>query len=329
MTDNKSNEINDNLTKQSANQIDDNSNTILVALDGSERSMKTVEYLYDFEPFHDKKIVLYHVYSDVPESYWDMGRTPLSHAGELQLKEWRVEHRLAMDRFMERARDMLITAGYRPQDIKISIQERQKGVARDIIAETGKGGYAALLIRRRGYGSLLHMIMGSTTTKIVEKLSGTPVLLAGLNKIHNAILIGVDGSQGSERAVEFAARSVANKSCRIVLCTVLRDFDIYLGDRNKKDITDGVDCMFEDVETAIKRASQILKKAGVKSSDIKRKIITGVGTRAGAIAKAAEEEKCDTIVVGRRGLSNVNDFNIGRVAWKIIHAAREMTVWII
>jgi len=127
MTDNKSNEINDNLTKQSANQIDDNSNTILVALDGSERSMKTVEYLYDFEPFHDKKIVLYHVYSDVPESYWDMGRTPLSHAGELQLKEWRVEHRLAMDRFMERARDMLITAGYRPQDIKISIQARQKG----------------------------------------------------------------------------------------------------------------------------------------------------------------------------------------------------------
>lgn len=321
MADTNSNQSN-NLTSK------DKSSTILVALDGSERSMKTVEYLYDFEPFHNKKIVLYHVFSDVPESYWDMGRTPFSRNGGEQVKGWGLQRRITMDEFMDRAKNMLITAGYKPQDISISIQERQKGVARDIIAEAQKG-YFALLIRRRGYGALLHMIMGSTTTKVVEKLSGVPVLLAGLNKIRNSILIGIDGSEGSERAVEFTAKAVAQKGCKIVLCTVLRDFDIYAGDRYKKDVSECVDCVFEDVETAMRRASQILENAGVKSVDIERKIVTGVGTRAGAIAKAAEEERCDTIVVGRRGLSNVSEFNIGRVAWKIIHAAREMTIWII
>ncbi|MBF0413403.1 MAG: universal stress protein [Desulfamplus sp.] len=328
MTENNSNQIHNNLTAQSSNQNDDKSNTILVALDGSERSMKTVEYLYDFKPFHNKKIVLYHVFSDVPESYWDMGRTPFSRNGAEEVKGWGLQRRITMDEFMERARNILITAGYKPQDITVSIKERQKGIARDIITEAQKG-YFALLIRRRGYGALLHMIMGSTTTKIVEKLSGTPVLLAGLNKIRNSILIGIDGSEGSEQAVDFTAKAVAQKGCKIVLCTVLRDFDIYAGDRNKKDASECVDCVFEDVESAMRRASQILQKSGVKSADIERKIITGVGTRAGAIAKTAEEERCDTIVVGRRGLSNVNDFNIGRVSWKIIHAAREMTVWIV
>ncbi|MBF0572478.1 MAG: universal stress protein [Desulfamplus sp.] len=316
------------MTEDNVNQREDNGNSILVALDGSERSMKTVEYLYDFKPFRDKKIVLYHIFSDVPESYWDMGRTPFSRSGSEQIKGWGEQRRITIDEFMGRAKSILLTAGYKPQDISIIIKEREKGIARDIIAEAQKG-YFALLIRRRGYGALLHMIMGSTTTKVIEKLSGTPILLAGLNKIRNSIMIGIDGSDGSDKAVEFTANVVGNKNCKIILCTVLRDFDIYTGDRNRKNASDSVDCVFEDVETAMRRASQILQKAGVKASDIERKIITGVGTRAGAIAKAAEEEKCDTIVLGRRGRSNVNEFSIGRVTWKVIHAAREMTVWII
>ncbi|MBF0468452.1 MAG: universal stress protein [Desulfamplus sp.] len=315
-------------TENSNNQAADNSNKILVALDGSERSMKTVEYLYDFEPFRNKEIVLFHIFSDVPESYWDMGKTPFTRNGAAQIKGWGAQRKITMEEFMERSKSMLMSAGYKPEAITINIKERNKGIARDIIAEASKG-YFALLLRRRGYGALLHMIMGSTTTKIVEKLYATPVLVAGLNKIRHSILVGLDGSEGSERAVEFTARTVGKSHCKIVLCTVLRDFDIYAGDRNNTDISDCVDCVFDDVETSMRRASQILQKHGVKASDIERKIITGVGTRAGAIAKAAQEEKCDTIVLGRRGLSNVNDFDIGRVSWKVIHAARDMTIWII
>jgi len=319
-----------NQTQPSSKQAVDNSNKILVALDGSDRSMKTVEYLYDFEPFRTREIVLYHIFSDLPESYWDwdMGKRPFTRESAAQMQDWGLKRRVTMDQFMDRAKNMLITAGYKPETITINIQERKKGIARDIIKEASRG-YFALLIRRRGYGALLHMIMGSTTTKIVEKLYLTPIILAGLNKIRHSILIGVDGSEGSEQAVAFTARAVAHSNCRIVLCTVFRDFDIYTGGINQKDISESVDCVFDDVESAMRRASQILKKAGIKPANIERKVITGVGTRAGALAKAAEEEKCDTIVLGRRGLSNVNDFSIGRVSWKVIHAAREMTIWII
>jgi hypothetical protein len=41
------------------------------------------------------------------------------------------------------------------------------------------------------------------------------------------------------------------------------------------------------------------------------------------------DEKCDTLVFGRKGKSNVDNFDIGTIPWKAIQGAREMTVWIV
>ncbi len=48
-----------------------------------------------------------------------------------------------------------------------------------------------------------------------------------------------------------------------------------------------------------------------------------------AIVEAAKEENCDTIVFGRKGKSEVSNFDIGRVPWKVIHGAKKMTVWMV
>ena len=62
---------------------------------------------------------------------------------------------------------------------------------------------------------------------------------------------------------------------------------------------------------------------------ISTKIITGVLSRAAAIVKEARQENYDTIVLGRRGLTQVQTFFIGRVTNKVIHMARERTVWVV
>jgi hypothetical protein len=51
-----------------------------------------------------------------------------------------------------------------------------------------------------------------------------------------------------------------------------------------------------------------------------------LNTFAGSIVEVAMEENCDTIVFGRKGKSEASSFNIGRVPWKVIHGAKEMTV---
>ena len=50
---------------------------------------------------------------------------------------------------------------------------------------------------------------------------------------------------------------------------------------------------------------------------------------AGAIADRAKQENFGTIVMGRRGRSSVRDFFVGRVTNKVIHMARDRTVWVV
>ena len=52
-------------------------------------------------------------------------------------------------------------------------------------------------------------------------------------------------------------------------------------------------------------------------------------TKSDAIVKEANEGGYGTIVVGRRGLSRVREFFIGRVSMKVIQLARKHAVWVV
>lgn len=297
---------------------------ILVALDGSDRSMKTVEYLGAFKPFSNKEIVLFNVFSSVPDCYWDVNNEAFSRNAMAQARGWEHQRRSQMDEYMERARSFLVQAGYPGHRVHVKVRDRKKGVARDIIKEAGRG-YDAVLARRRGFGALLHVVMGSTTTKLVERLSSVPVMLAGLEAVNHSLFLAVDGSEGAARAVDYTAGIVQGTDCRVVLCSVLRDYDLPW----REEGADHVKTFVDGMQSAVDQAADRLKAAGIPSKRIQRRVITGTKSRAGTIADAAKQDGCDTIVLGRRGRSNVRDFNIGRVPMKVIHAARKMSVWII
>jgi nucleotide-binding universal stress UspA family protein len=76
-------------------------------------------------------------------------------------------------------------------------------------------------------------------------------------------------------------------------------------------------------------ARQRLIAGGFNHNQISEPIITGVFSRAAAIAKLAKAEGFSTIVVGRRGVSRPRSFVIGRVSNKLIHMARKLSVWVI
>ncbi|SLM28017.1 putative UspA domain-containing protein [Desulfamplus magnetovallimortis] len=326
----KDSRFTDNTGKSESKKCEDNSNKILVALDGSEKSLKTIQYLCDFKPFMGKDILLFNVLSPMPDAYWDMNIDFLNDEPALpDTAQWETEQRHYITDFMEEAKVQLISGGYTKDRVSFRIQERIRGVARDIIDEASKG-YFALLSRRRGAGAMLNMVMGSTTTKIVEKLSSVPILLAGVQRANNSIFLALDGSPGSKKAVDFTIRAVAGSDCRIVLCSVLRDLGLRQGkNENMGDGPGWINKVFDKVTLAIDDAAQRFQAAGIPVDRIKKKIITGASTRSDVISATAEEEKCDTIVLGRRGQSNVTDFNIGRVPWKVIYVARKMTVWIV
>lgn len=308
--------------------MNENENKILVALDGSEKAFRTIEYLCSFKPFLKKKIVLYTVFNAVPDCYYDMNE-PFNQVNISSVRAWETACKTKLEEFMQKARMMLIAAGFAPETIIIALEKMNKGTARDILSKAQEG-YFALVTRRRGTASsLLPIIMGSVSTKLVEKAVTIPILLAGSLKANHSILIAIDGSEGSKRAVNFLGRTVENSDCRIVLCSVLRDYGLY-DDKEDENITrEFVKKAFEEIDQVIEYAALYLESVGIKKEKIEHKIIQGAKSRAGAIIEAAKEENCDTIVFGRKGRSNTVNFDIGRVPWKVIHGARESTIWII
>jgi nucleotide-binding universal stress UspA family protein len=302
---------------------------ILIPLDGSERAMGTVRYVTKIDPFLRMHLVLFHVLSSVPEGFWDLQTDHRSAATVKQVHAWEAEHRKNIKAYMESARQLLLKAGVPPDAVTVKIQNRKKGFARDIIREA-QNNYEAVFTRRRGMTGLKRIVLGSIATKLVEKLTFIPMVLAGRKSPGNKILLAYDGSEGARHAVNFVGRTLGGFDFKVCLMHAMR------GKENEHPDKQPLYSPRQYAESARKEMTDELNAArdklidlGFKAHRVSTRLVTGVASRAGAIATEAQQKNYGTIVMGRRGLSRVREFFIGRVTNKVIHLARERTVWII
>jgi hypothetical protein len=63
---------------------------LLVPVDGSDRSFNTVRYIMKIDPFRHMRVILFHVYGSVPESYWDLEKDHRSTSTVRQVRAWEV-----------------------------------------------------------------------------------------------------------------------------------------------------------------------------------------------------------------------------------------------
>ena len=301
-------------------------NKILVALDGSARASRTIEYIRSFEPIKSKNLVLFNITTPVPESYYDLRNKSFGRSVSWA-KAWEMGQHAAMEAFLEDARIGLVTSGCAVQSVETLIRTRKKGIARDIIEES-RQGYDALVIRRRGSdNSLLAVNLGGVAAKLVEKADTVPLIVAGIQKVTHKLCVATDGSEGSLRAVRFVAKMVGEIPCRILLCAVLRDVVFKVPGGNAVPGVD--DQALASVETGLEAARTQLLQAGIPSESIEIKVIRHAKSRAGALVATAGENGCDTLVFGRKGRSMVESFDLGRIPRKVIYGSRKLTVWLV
>ena len=305
------------------------SKKILIPVDGSGRSLNTVRYIARFEPFHKIKLVLLHIFRAVPEGFYDLGTDPKSARAVRGIKAWEAQQEVYIRQHMQIAHQFLLKAGFHPESVELKTQQRKEGVARDIIDEARKE-YTAVLFRHRGLPALRSIVMGSVATKLIEKLSFIPLILVGRKPPGNKLLLAFDGSEGAMRAVDFVGSTLGGFNLNVGLIHVIR------GKETKKQEFQRIYSPEEYTEMTQKKMALALDKAkanlvdfGFKPAEATTKIITGVTSRASAIVSCAKHEDYGTIVMGKRGISRVRDFFIGRVTNKVIHLARDKTVCVI
>ncbi len=152
---------------------------VLIALDDSENAMRAVEFVAS-NLTSDHEITIFSVFLDTAMicDYFSPGLTPYFMTEQQSFCELEEKKRGLLRTAQEKARDILIQAGFPERNITIKMGPRSRGAARDIIDEAGTG-YKTIVLGRRGLSSISEFILGSVSQKVLHACKDMSILLIG------------------------------------------------------------------------------------------------------------------------------------------------------
>ncbi|MFH1156431.1 MAG: universal stress protein [Pseudomonadota bacterium] len=307
-------------------------NKILVAVDASAQSLATVAYVSQIFAPETTQVVLFHVDTQVPDAYWDMDLGPGFNERIASVKSWAYESGKVMDQQLENCNLVLLNAGFPKTSVTIEKQVKQRGIARDLLDKV-KQGFHAVAVGRTGVSRIKDLAMGNIASKLVGKLEDTTLIVVGQEVLSpRRILLAFDGSANAMTGVDTVCAMVPPAGVILKICYVIRQALGYYPGVSLDMETLGHDLMAmkkEMIAPHMDEAVKRLEAAGFFPDSIIREIQTGKPSRSQALIDDAEAHDFGTIVVGRRGISAVEEFFMGRVSKKVLQMADSTTVWIV
>ena len=143
---------------------------MLIALDDSEYAMKVVDYVASTAKPAFFNITLFTVLPLVSSNLEKEFALPHFAEKLVELK-WLVSEKKKMaEEIVKKCKTILLDAGFPDDKIEVKIQDKEVGIARDIIAEARKGDYDTLVVGRRGLSATAAFVLGSVSNKIVQSI---------------------------------------------------------------------------------------------------------------------------------------------------------------
>jgi nucleotide-binding universal stress UspA family protein len=150
---------------------------ILVPIDDSSNALRVAEFIAGvFQP--DNDITLLSILPDTA-ALCDMNSpelTPYFLSQQSVFCQLDDRKRQLINEAMDRACDILQTAGFREERITRKIQKKKNGVARDIVEEAGKG-YQVIVMGRRGLSGVQEFLMGSVSQKVIHTVKNVSIVI--------------------------------------------------------------------------------------------------------------------------------------------------------
>jgi nucleotide-binding universal stress UspA family protein len=154
---------------------------MLIAIDGSESSVRAVEYAAaQFSGLADLQITLLHVLPYPPAPLWDDGHIPTREEKEERekgIERWLTGQRVKSEPMFDKAISIMTRHGIPAGRIGKKMISDSIDVAGSIIEETADGGYETLVLGRRGLSAMKKFLMGSVTAKVISHGAGMAVCI--------------------------------------------------------------------------------------------------------------------------------------------------------
>ncbi len=305
---------------------------ILVAVDGSFRSLNEVHYLGQM--FEGARDIFLQLVCIVP-----VGKLP---AGSDWLEGGETEASMSpgvkkefagAKEHLKRATHHLERHGFAKEQLTASVELSRMGVAADLIKLARSGYYDALLVGRRGIGRLQALLMGSVTREVLEKCWDIPIWVVDGHVDSRKILVPVDGSIHTLRAVDHLGHVF--KDIPGVEITLFHSSALFASKAERQfgrcEQTFGTDWCHDHLrreDYLFHPAEQLLRESGFDMTHVHR-LEEGRGLDpARDIALQAWHKNFGTIVMGRRDAAERKGV-LGGVSDRLLAHTNDLAVWLI
>ena len=150
---------------------------VLVAIDDSENAIRAVEFIANSFTT-DNKITLFNVIPDTA-ALCEMNSpelTPYFKSQQTSFCLLEEKKKELVNQAVQKAKSILMDAGFDEKNITVKSEVKTSGVARDIVKEA-ESGYNVIVMGRRGVSGIKEFILGSVSQKVFNLAKDTSVLV--------------------------------------------------------------------------------------------------------------------------------------------------------
>lgn len=304
---------------------------IVIAVDDSIYSKHSVKYAVNIsDVIPNSSYTLFNVQGSISQFLFDEAEKNMKVHNELS--KIMKKNQAASHALLGKYKYLMIHMGIDANRIEIASQPKLQCVAKDILDFGQKRPYDAIVVGRRGFSRIQKTFMGSVTSNILEHCTAIPVWLIDGTVASSKIMVALDGSVSSMRAIDHLGFMVGeSKLADITLFNVISKIKI-VGAKNRNKDKDDLDKIIsesskQNIEQVFLNAKTLLEKAGLRENQIRLKTSSRFLNPGKAIIDESEKGNYGTVVVGRSGISK--SIFTGSVSRYVINHISNRAIWIV
>ena len=305
---------------------------ILLAVDDSLQSKDAVKYAVAISStVKNLHYVLFHVQPMISHYLLDEART--SPQARAELDKVNKKNDASARKTLEQYQNNMMRMGIDEKRTEIVTRPRTLGLAKDIIDFGHVGRYDAIVVGRRRMTRLQEVFMGSVSSNLLEHSQFIPVWLVDGEVAPDKIMVAVDGSESSLRAVDHISfMLMRNPNVAVTLLHVMSNAkEFYEESLDEEPSAELEDLVSSDDKKRIDQfyslALKMFKDVGLSESQIDIQTVEGRRRPGKVIIEIAEKGNFGTVVIGRRGINKA--FFTGSVSHYVINKASACALWVV
>lgn len=194
---------------------------------------------------------------------------------------------------------------FKSEGVSVETETVKEGDVADVILKRASDGYELAVIGGRGEDEKDPTILGSVAKKVVMHAVVPTLIVKKPSQLSN-LLVCVDGSDRSEKALGFAAAIAGMMGSKVTLLNVQKSL---LGEKSP-----------EMAQVSQKIFSKVMKSMPRTELKLESRVVFGVPSN--KIVETADKGDYDLIVLGKRGLGTVTRFLMGSTSDAVTYKAK-------